>query len=91
MIVHRALAETASIGPAALNFNFNISKALFFGQAGSGNGGARTNVNVFANMTNAFNRANYNPPSGVKTSPTFGQYTSAGDPREIEVGLRFQF
>ncbi len=85
------VGRNSQIGPASLNFNFNISKAFFFGQARNVNSGTRTNVNVFANMTNAFNRPNYNPPSGVMTSPTFGRYTSAGDPREIEVGLRFQF
>jgi hypothetical protein len=30
-------------------------------------------------------------PSGVMTSPNFGRSTSAQNPREIEVGLRFQF
>jgi outer membrane receptor protein involved in Fe transport len=80
-------------GPKVLNFNFNISKAFFFGPdpGGNGRGGARTNLNVFANMTNAFNRLQYGPPSGVMTSPNFGRSTSALDPRQIEVGMRFQF
>jgi hypothetical protein len=76
-------------GPGTLVFGFNISKAFFFGPA-SGNS-TRTNVNLFANMTNAFNRPNYATPSGVMTSPNFGRSTSAGDPRIIEVGMRFQF
>jgi hypothetical protein len=42
-------------------------------------------------MTNAFNRPNYARPSGVMTSPNFMRITSAGEPREIEVGMRFQF
>ena len=75
--------------PGSLRFDFNISKAFFFGNGGSG--GSQTNVNLFANMTNAFNRPNYNAPSGVLTSPNFGRVTSAGAPREIEAGLRFQF
>ena len=74
-------------GPGPLTFNFNIAKAVFFG-SGSG---SRKNVNLFANMTNAFNRPNYNPPSGIMSSPNFGKYTSAGDPREIEIGMRVQF
>jgi hypothetical protein len=82
--------RNGEVGPTLLAFNFNISKAFFFGPA-QAQGGTQTNVNVFANMTNAFNRPNYNPPSGVMTSPNFGKYTSAGNPREIEVGLRFQF
>ena len=75
-------------GPKFLAFNFNISKAFFFGEA---QGSSGKNVNLFANMTNALNRPNYNPPSGVMSSPNFGKSTSAGAPREIEVGLRFQF
>ena len=76
--------------PHVLNFNFNISKALFFG-AVAAPGATRANLNVFANMTNAFNRLNPGPPSGVMTSPNFGRITSATNPREIEIGLRFQF
>ncbi len=76
--------------PNFMNFNFNISKAFFFG-GGQGNSGSQTNVNVFINMTNAFNRPNYGTPSGVMTSSNFGRSTNAGDPREIEAGLRFQF
>jgi hypothetical protein len=81
-------------GPKTLDFNFNVSKAFFFGARANGNGrgnGTRTNLNLFANMTNAFNRTNYGTPSGVMTSPNFGKYTSALDPRQIEVGMRFQF
>jgi hypothetical protein len=78
-------------GPAFFRTDFNISKAFFFGAAGAGGGVSRTNVNVFVNMTNAFNRTNLGNPSGVMTSPNFGRSTSAEDPREIEAGIRFQF
>ena len=80
--------------PGPLIFNFNISKAIFFGGPpvnASGIGAVRTNINVFANMTNAFNRPNYGAPSGTITSPNFGKATSAGNPREIEIGMRFRF
>lgn len=73
-------------GPAYLDFDFNISKAFFFRDSGTG-----PNVNVFVNMTNAFNHVHYGTPSGVLTSPNFGRSTSAQDPREIEAGIRFQF
>jgi hypothetical protein len=75
-------------GPRYLNFDFNISKAFFL-RRGSGNSGV--NVNVFANMTNAFNHVHLGTPSGVMTSPNFRLITSASDPREIEAGVRFQF
>jgi hypothetical protein len=94
----RPLGAKRNGGPGVenLNFNFNISKAIFFGggAAAGGNrngGGSQTNVNIFANITNAFNRPNYAPRAGVMTSPNFGRSTSAADPREFEVGLRFQF
>ena len=83
--------RNSGTGPKSLSFDFNISKAIFLGDAPAGGTGIRPNVNIFANMTNAFNRPNYNPPSGVMTSPNFGRSTSAGNPREIEVGLRLQF
>lgn len=76
-------------GPKYFNVDFNVSKAFFLGDAGAG--GTRTNVNVFANMVNAFNWVHYGLPSGVLTSPNFGRSTSAVQPREIEIGIRFQF
>jgi len=81
-------------GPRTLTFSFNVSKAFFFGAPPNSNGkgnGARTNLNVFANMTNAFNRTNVGSMSGVMSSPNFGKPTGALDPRQIEAGLRFQF
>jgi hypothetical protein len=73
-----------------LNFDFNISKAFFLRRA-PGSTTSGTNINVFANMTNAFNHVHYGTPSGVLSSPNFGRITSASDPREIEAGVRFQF
>ena len=77
-------------GPKYLNFDVNISKAFFLRRA-AGSATSGTNINVFANMTNAFNHVHYGTPSGVLTSPNFGKITSASDPREIEAGIRFQF
>ncbi len=86
----RGVPPNAGDGPKFLRFDFNISKAFFFDAAGAP-GRTRTNLNVFANVTNAFNNVNFNLPSGVMTSPNFGLPTSAQNPREIEIGLRFQF
>jgi hypothetical protein len=77
-------------GPRYFNADFNLSKAFFFRRA-PGSATSGTNVNVFVNLTNAFNRVHYGTPSGVLTSPNFRRSTSADDPREIEIGLRFQF
>ena len=84
------LHRNSGTGPGFIVFNFNISKAIFFGGSGAAKTSG-TNINVFANMTNAFNHTNFGTPSGIMTSPFFGQPTSARDPREIEVGFRFQF
>jgi hypothetical protein len=75
-------------GPKYFNVDANISKAFFI-RRGSGNSGM--NINVFANLTNAFNHVHYGTPSGVLSSPNFGRSTSASNPREIEAGIRFQF
>ena len=79
----------SAVGPGRLNFDLNVSKAFFMGGAGSA--GTRKNINLFANITNMFNQVHYNNPSSVMSSDNFGKYTSASDPREVEVGLRFQF
>ena len=84
------IPRNAGDAPKFVSFGFNISKAFFFEGAG-GTSATRTNLNVFANITNAFNNVNFSLPSGVMTSPNFGLSTSAQDPRLIEIGLRFQF
>lgn len=83
------VGRNSAVGPARINFDLNVSKAFFLGGAGSA--GTRKNINLFANITNIFNRVHYNNPSSVMSSENFGRYTSASDPREVEVGLRFQF
>ena len=86
------IAFNTERGPRYFNADFNLSKAFFFRRSGSGGSATSgTNVNVFANLTNAFNRVHYGTPSGVLTSPNFGRSTSASDPREVEIGVRFQF
>jgi len=83
------VGRNSVLGPRRLNFDLNISKAFFIGGAGSA--GTRKNVNLFANITNQFNRVHYNNPASSMSSDNFGKYTSASDPREVEVGMRFQF
>ena len=85
--------RNSSPGPRTLTFNFNISKAFFFGtpSQGKGNGNSTRNLNVFVNMTNAFNRTNIASMSGVMSSPNFGRPSGALDPRQLEAGMRFQF
>jgi hypothetical protein len=82
------MPRLSRIGPTYRGVSFNISKAF---RVGRNKGGDASNLNVFANINNAFNTVNPGTPSGVLTSPFFGKSTSASNPREIEVGTRFQF
>ena len=47
-------------------------------------------MNVFANLNNAFDMTHPGTPSGVMTSPFFKKSYNATSPCEIEVGMRFQ-
>jgi hypothetical protein len=64
---------------------------------GPGGGGRGANPNVgttatfYTNIQNVFNHRNFNNPSGVLTSPFFGQSTSALAPRTVELGIRLNF
>jgi hypothetical protein len=40
---------------------------------------------------NLFNHANLGNPNTTLTSSVFGRITSAGDPRILQVGLRYSF
>jgi len=44
-----------------------------------------------AEFFNAFNRVNFGVPVNVVTSPAFGQITTAGDPRIIQMSLKYSF
>ena len=58
-------------------------RAFFENGGQKARGATRTNANVFANMTNAFNHPNYAAPSGVMSSPNFGKSTSAGEEAQV--------
>jgi hypothetical protein len=82
------IPRLSEIGPTYRSISFNISKSFRVGRSGNNDA---SSLNVFANMNNAFNTVNRGTPGGVLGSPFFGKSTSASNPREIEVGLRFQF
>jgi hypothetical protein len=85
--VHR----NSETGPRFFTVGFNVSKAFQLNWGpGTGNGGG-PQLSLFANINNAFNMTNLRAPVGVMTSSNFGRSTSAFPPREIEVGLRYQF
>jgi len=83
--------RNSETGPRFLAIGFNVSKAFQLNWGPGGNNGGGSQVSLFANIDNAFNMTNLEAPVGVMTSRNFGLSTSAFSPREIEVGLRYQF
>jgi hypothetical protein len=83
----RGMRRLSRIGPTYRGVGFNNLQSI----SNWAQQEQRIQLNVFANMSNAFNTVNLGTPSGVMTSPFFGKSTSASNPREIEVGMRFQF
>jgi hypothetical protein len=51
----------------------------------------RYRLDLYVNVQNVFNRTNYNAFVGNMLSPFFGQATSAGPARKIEVGASISF
>jgi hypothetical protein len=89
------IPKNSEVGPHFFNVSFNFSKAFELNRAASPQRGSNSNtgpqMNVFANLNNAFNMTHPGTPSGVITSPFFKKSYSATSPREIEVGMRLQF
>ena len=84
--------KNSEVGPHFFNVSFNFSKALAFnGGALQGGSGTGPQLNVFANLNNAFNMTHLGTPSGVMTSRFFMKSFNATSPRTIEAGMRFQF
>ena len=48
-------------------------------------------VEAIIEAFNVLNRANYQVPNNIITSPTFGQPTAVNDPRQVQFGLRVLF
>ena len=64
------------------------------GGGGGGRGGQRgggPELTIFADIRNLLNHTNFTRFSGVLSSPLYGRPLSARSPREIGLGLRFNF
>ena len=85
--------KNSEVGPHFFNVSFNFSKAFEFNGGGGLQGGSSSGpqLNVFANLNNAFNMTHLGTPSGVMTSRFFMRSFNATSPRTIEAGMRFQF
>jgi carboxypeptidase family protein len=72
------------IGPGLQNFDFALSRNF--------NVTERFRVQFRTELFNAFNHANFNYPAATANAPqTFGQITSALDPRQMQFGLKVIF
>ena len=89
------VSRNSETGPGFQSVSLNLSKAFYLrrnlGTGGGAIGGSGMQVNVFTNVTNLLNRSNFRAVSGALTSLRFGEPTSADDPREIQIGVRFRF
>jgi hypothetical protein len=64
----------------------------FGGRGGNqGNNNSRFSMELFAQAQNVLNHVRRTGYTGNLSSPFFGQPTSVGAPREVNVGLRFNF
>ena len=70
-------------GPGFHSFNASLIKNTSLSE--------RINLQLRAEAFNLFNHPNFNLPDNFLGSPTFGQITSARDPRHLQFGLKFVF
>ena len=63
----------------------------FGGPGGRGNNGAGKSMELFVQAQNVLNHVTHTGYTGNLLSPYFGLATSVGQPRDVNVGLRFNF
>lgn len=70
-------------GPGYRNVNASLVKNTSLSE--------RFNLQIRAEVFNLFNHPSFNLPDNFLGSPTFGQITSARDPRHLQFGLKLLF
>ena len=70
---------------------FGGGQGGFGGRGGGNQGNSRFSMEIFARANNVLNRVTRQGYTGNMSSPFFGLPTSVGRPREVNVGLRFNF
>jgi hypothetical protein len=70
-------------GPGSRNIDMGIFRDFSLRE--------RMKLQFRAEFTNFFNLVNLNAPNGTLTASTFGQITSAGNMRQLQLGLRLTF
>src|SRR5438132_7994535 len=70
-------------GPASWTVDTSLAKNFRLTEA--------MRLQVRLDAFNALNHVNYNNPVPNMLAPDFGQITSAGNPRAVQIGARFSF
>jgi hypothetical protein len=52
---------------------------------------SHVSIETLVDAFNVLNRANYQVPNNIITSPTFGKPTAVNDPRQLQLGVRMLF
>jgi len=71
------------VGPGSHQWDLSLLKEVFF-ESGHR---LQTRISFF----NAFNQVNFGQPDRTLGSRSFGEISSAGEAREIEIALRYMF
>ncbi|MBI4471580.1 MAG: hypothetical protein HY646_02860 [Acidobacteria bacterium] len=74
------------IGPPLKNVDFVISRTIDLSRIREG-----ISMQWRAEFFNAFNHPNFNTPVQTVDNASFGQITSANDPRQLQFGLKIKF
>lgn len=77
------LGRNTERGDAYFETNISLQKDFRFSE--------RLRAQIRGEIFNVFNTTNFNAIDNVMTSPTFGRYTSAFDPRRAQVAVRLVF
>jgi hypothetical protein len=77
------LGRNTERGDAFYDFSLSLMKDFAINE--------RMRLQIRGEMFNLFNVTNFNGVDNVMTSPTFGRYTSAFDPRRAQFAVRFVF
>jgi hypothetical protein len=77
------LGRFAVYGPGTIQFDSSLSRAFRFRE--------RYSFDVRADFFNILNHGNWSNPTTSISSGTFGQITSFGGPRQIQLGMKLYF
>ena len=70
-------------GPGLVNLDVSLARIFVLRE--------KLRLQFRAEAFNVANHPNFNYPAGVQNSATFGQISSANDPRQIQLGLKLAF